>query len=237
MKKGFLILSCCAAFPLMSFAAYRPVVSLAVGGDTANTHLNQNITILAPYQNTYNSGGANIQPLAGAFVGVETSFETFLAQFGVGYYQNKAFKVTGSVYQFTNPAMNNLSYQYNIESRRILLQGKLIAAGAQRFHSYLSFGAGRALNQAYQYIETPVSSNNLPMTQGFNNRSYHSFTYQVGFGIEMNLSNSLRCGAGYRYVNLGAAGLGTTPLQDGTETIKYNHLHLNELLFELSYLA
>lgn len=238
MKKGILVLCLCACFyPLESSAWYRPMLSLALGADAVNTHLNQNLTIIAPFQNSYLSGGANFQPVAGLFVGMETMLHNFLTQLGVSYYQNKAYLITGSVYQFADPTLNNLSYQYHIESQRVLVETKVLSTIKQRFHPYFSAGVGEALNQAYQYIETPVSTDDVAMAQGFNNRTYHSFTYQVGLGVEADLTAHWRGGVGYRFIDLGAAGLGATPLQEGSQTIKYNHLHVNELLLQLSYLG
>ena len=237
VKKGnflaFLILS---IIPLSCLANYSPIVSIGFGADSINRHLNQNITIISPYQNTYNSGGNDLQPVGSLFVGIESSFfQSYFGQLGVGYYQDQAFTITGSIYQFTDPSLNNLAYQYHLKNRRLLLETKLLSTFQEIFHPYITAGIGEGLNQAYQYQEIPVDTDSVPMSIGFSNRTYHTFTYQVGLGLDVDITKNTRFGAGYRYLDLGRAGLGTTPLQDGNQTIKYNHLHANEFLMQLSY--
>lgn len=231
-------IACCFLLPLEALALPRPLATFSFGADSVNTHLNQSIVILAPYSNNYISGGANLQFFGGLFLGAESSLpRDLLAQLGLGFYKSKAYVVRGSVYQFNDPNFNNLAYQYYLQSQRFIVETKLLSTIRQYFHPYLTIGAGEAINQAYQYSETGVDSDDVPMAQGFNNHTYHSFTYQVGLGLEADLTQHLRLGGGYRYVDLGKAGLGTTPLQDSSTTIQYQHLHVNEFLLQLSYLG
>ncbi len=241
MRKELLLLGLCAGLfsvPGLAWHQLRPVATLSFGADAVNMHLNQNITLTSPFQNSYDSGGHNIQPVAGFFLGAEgAALRSFLAQLGVSYYLNKAFNISGSVYQFTDPTMNNLAYHYQLESQRVLVEGKLLATFRKIFHPFLTLGAGEALNQAYQYTEVPVATADIPLSQGFRNRTYHSFTYQVGLGLDTDINKHFRCGLSYRFVDLGQAGLGSSPLQEGTQTINYNHLRVNEFLVQLSFLG
>lgn len=239
MKNGLLLTTIGSLIlPITAWASLHPLATLSIGADSPNTHLNQNITIISPYQNSYLSGGSNTQLMAGLFLGAETSLLTnLLGQLGVSYYSNNPYTIKGSVYQFADPTMNNLAYQYHIESQRFLIEAKILTTLQQQYHPYVTLGAGTAINKTYQYTETPVNTDDVPMSQGFTNRTYHSFAYQLGLGLEKDFTSHFRCGGGYRYINLGTAGLGTTPLQDGNQTIKFNHLHVNEFLLQLSYIG
>ena len=75
------------------------------------------------------------------------------------------------------------------------------------------------------------------MTQPFGNHTTTSLTYAAGFGVDVNITQHWLIGAGYRFVNLGNASLGTTPLQSGTQTISNSHINANELLALLSYVG
>ncbi len=224
--------------PLIGFASVRPVASLSAGVDVVNIHMTQNITILAPFQNSYVANTRIEDFVGGLFVGFETPlFSQVLGQLGVSYYENSGYLAQGIVYQFTDPAMGNLFYQYSIQSQRLLLEGKLLTTCHQKYHPFINVGLGRTKNTASDYIETPVVSTSVPMTPGFGNNTSYSFTYLIGAGIEMDIDPHTRLGLMYRYVNLGKANLGTTPLQESTTTLSNNPLYTNEVMLQLTYLG
>jgi opacity protein-like surface antigen len=237
MEKGQLLAFLLIGFiPTVAWTSSRPVLSLSLGGDLIKEHLNKNITIISPFQNTYTSGGNDLEPVAGVFLGLETElYKNFQGQFGFSYYQNRTFNFTGSVYQFATPSMNNLAYHYQLSSQRFMAETKLLSTYKKHYHPYLTAGLGEAINQAYQYHEVPVSTADVPMSQGFNNRTHQTFTYQLGLGLDIDLNSHVCLGAGYRFLDLGKAGLGPTPLQEGNQTISYDHLYVNEFLMQLSF--
>jgi opacity protein-like surface antigen len=98
-------------------------------------------------------------------------------------------------------------------------------------------GAGEAINSANQYTEIPVASASVPMLPGFGDKTTHSFAYLAGVGIEMDVTNHIRLGGVYRYVNLGRAQLSTTSIQESSDVLKNNPLHVNEIMLQLSYLG
>src|SRR5476651_345320 len=89
-------------FPLMAQAAFRPVATLSAGTDVVTTHMNQTITLVAPFQNTYISTNTKADFVGGLFLGVETPlFQCLSGQLGLSYYQNDAYQAQGTVYQFS----------------------------------------------------------------------------------------------------------------------------------------
>jgi len=240
MQKRILLTSLFAVLlPTLSLADTRPVVSVSLGSDRANVYSTKTITFITPFQNSYiGTNHYDTEPVIGLFLGGETTFlQNWAWQWGVSYFQSSSFEEDGNVNQFANPAFNNFTYQYQIQSRRVSLEAKLSHAFRQIWHPYLSAGAGEAFNDAYAYTETPLSSAAVPMSPSFAGHTTKSFTYSAGVGIDVDMAEHVRVGAGYRYVNLGNASLGVTPLQTGNHTISNSHLNTNEFLVQLTYIG
>ncbi|MCD6048194.1 MAG: porin family protein [Gammaproteobacteria bacterium] len=232
-----------SAFALLILAStsqadLRPVASLSLGLDQAYIGLKQNAILLSDVENTY-MPGANFSTrmLSGGFLGVETTLaKNWGLQLGAAYYQSQPFAISGQVYQFMNPAYNSINYQYQIFSRRFLAESKLFYTFYQRYHPYLVAGLGEAFNYAYAYQETTSDVYSQTMAP-FAGHMQHSFTYALGTGMDIDLTQRFKVGAGYRYVNLGKASLGTSPWQTTSQTPSFGHLYANEFLLQFtSYL-
>jgi opacity protein-like surface antigen len=227
------------SLPLTSFATtLHPVVTLSTGFARANVYSSKLINF-DPFQNAYiGTNHFDTETDSGLFVGAEMDFlQNWAWQLGLSYFQNEGFQESGNVYQFADPAFNNLTYQYQISSRRISIETKISRAFREIWHPYFSLSFGRACNKSYQYTETPVTSADVPMLVPFANNTAHTWAYSLGVGLDVNIAANWRLGAGYRFVNLGSASLGTTPLQSGTETISNDPIHTNELLAQISYVG
>lgn len=237
-----ILLSCIvfALFPALSSATIRPVVSVSLGSDRTNLGMTKVISMAAPNQNSYVSfnNHYDTEAVAGLFVGGETLFfQNWSLQLGLSYFQNSSFAARGNVNQFADPTYNNFTYQYQIQSRRFSVETKLSRVFLQKWHPYISASVGEALNKAYAYTEYPLSSEDVPMTELFNSHTTKAFTYTAGLGVDVDIAEHLRVGAGYRFVGLGNASLGASPLQDGTNTISHTQLHANELIAQITYLG
>jgi opacity protein-like surface antigen len=218
-------------------AGIRPLATVSLGVSSVNQYTNQNITIISPFQNSYTGNGRDTQALGGIFVGIERPVTASIsAQLGISYYQNNSYKMGGVIYQFADPAFDNLGYHYGIKSKRGLVEGKLIAAVFNRYHPFVKVGLGQAINKAFNYREFGRVEDAIPMEIGFANHMSHSFSYLLGLGIEKALSNHIRIGVAYQWVKIGKVSLGLTSLQDSTDTLCTNQSHVNEFLFQLSYL-
>ncbi len=219
-------------------ASLRPIASVGLGLDFADFRNTQNIVLLAPFANTYLSTGSDNEPVGNLFLGFEAPLSPNLfGQLGISYYQTNHLGVDGSVYQFTASDMDNLYYYFKINSRRLLLEGKLFTSFHNSLHPYVSIGFGKANNHSYQYQEQGITSADVPMQYAFANRTYHSFAYTVGIGLDYDLTENMRIGGNYRLSGIGDAGLGTIPLQDSSSTIHYANLRLNEFSLQLTLLG
>jgi opacity protein-like surface antigen len=221
-----------------SQADIRPIANLSLGLDQAYVGLKQNVILLPGVENTYMPGpNFSTRMLSGGFLGAEASLaKDWGLQFGAAYYQSQPFAISGQVYQFMNPAFNSICYQYQIFSRRFLAESKLFYTFYQDYHPYVIAGLGEALNYAYSYQETTSDIYSQTMAP-FAGHMQHSFTYALGTGMDMDLTRHFKVGAGYRYINLGRASLGTSSWQTTTQTPSFNHLYANEFLLQFtSYL-
>lgn len=238
MQKRIFLAGLLIFFPIVSLAYFHPVVTLSSGFANANVYSSKWI-MFGSYPNSYiGTNHRDTENDTGLFVGAETKFlENWAWQMGVSYFENSAFTESGNVYEFADPAFNNLTYQYQIQSHRYSIDTKILHTCHEVWHPYISLSLGEAFNNAYSYTEYPVTSFDSPMTQPFGNHTTKSFTYSAGLGVDVNIAEHVRFGAGYRFVDLGNASLGTTSLQNGTNTISNSHLYTNELLAQISYVG
>jgi opacity protein-like surface antigen len=227
-------------FSSASFAHIKPVVTLSLGNDHVNFD-NPNTTVpFLAISNIYAGNNTRDNQLfGGIFLGAQKAFRrNWFWQFGFGYYDNADYQVSGQVYQDSDPSMNNLGYTYGINSNRVLAETKILATLKNIFHPYVDGGVGAAFNASSSYSEFDISDGSgFPMSQPFASKTTTNFAYMIGFGVDTDLTKLLRVGLGYRFVDLGDASLGLSPLQSGTAVIKNNHITSNEALIQISLIC
>jgi len=138
-----------------SQANIKPVVTVSLGADNARFGATStSVNFFGPPFPPNIYGGTNSQDtqfLGGAFLGAEFNLNPLWDwQFGLSYYQNSAFQASGQVNQL---GANNLGYNYNITSRRLLAETKLLFTLKNIFHPYVDVGVGEAFNRANNYFE------------------------------------------------------------------------------------
>jgi opacity protein-like surface antigen len=223
--------NCCEDF-------FRPVIALSAGlaftsdaGKSDDFPLYSSNYDYDAEHNTQNRG------VAGGFVGVEFPvYQNWAMQTGFAYYQTTSFKASGDLTQGIDPqSAQTYDYHYSIMSRQFLIESKLLTKVYKRFHPYVSVGLGVASNVAkgYEVDYDPLRD----FTPLYEDKTTTSFTYNVGVGVDYALTENLRFGVGYRFTDLGKAGLGDGELQKTpiAETLEQSHLYAQELLFQLSY--
>lgn len=237
-KKVQLVLMGAALFSTATLAHIRPVATVSLGSDSATfSKTSTNISFLPPFYNTYtDTNSTDNEWLGGVTLGANIPINAvWSSQVGVSYYQNSGFQARGDVYQLVgSPFNNNVGYQYYVSSRRVLLESKLLYTCGNIFHPYIDAGVGEAFNESHDYSELVYDGTASPMGQPFANHTNNNFTYIAGFGVDIDAGKRVRLGVGYRYVDLGNASLGTSPLQADTVTLQKNKLTSNEFLFQIS---
>ena len=223
---------------LIAQATPRAVLSVAGGGVSTRVDGNQNITLIAPFQNNYATHQRKQSGEVGFFVGLEPANPAqFKLQWGVAYYNNAPFHVTGAVTQFLDPAMRNLAYQYTIKSQRVMFEAKLLTTVRGTYHPYLVGSLGEAFNKASGYTEQGFTDDSLSLMPGFGNRTTHALASSIGVGLDKELNASFRLGCMLRMTCLGRASLEPAPWQDSATSLSTNRLMSDEFLIQLSYLG
>ena len=175
--------------------------------------------------------------LFGAFLGAEFLLQpAWSLQAGLSYYQPSAFIAKGIVTQGADLASaNQYSYQYLIQAHQLLVEGKLLY-NWKIYHPYFSAGIGPSFNYSQDYsvnIQPPFTT----FSNQFANRNVTSFSYNVGVGVDMDVTDHARFGVGYRFTDFGSSQTGNANI-DGIATsnnFSQSHLYANELLAQFTF--
>jgi opacity protein-like surface antigen len=222
------------AFPL----PIQPVATLSLGAGIVKVDQQQNIVLLAPFQNTFNSKINQASFVTGAFLGVQTPVHDGIqGQIGVSYYYNSPYRISGTIDEFGDPAYRNLGYNYKLNSQAVYAEGKLLATWRQVVHPFITGGAGQVYNRSHHYYEYPLVAHTVATDLAFSEHSTNSFSYFLGFGIENEITQHIRLGCSYRWVDLNKSQLGISPYQEDKAPLGINNVHANEFLVQLSYLG
>jgi opacity protein-like surface antigen len=224
---------------------WHPVISIGEG--IALSPRVNNKPIYFPIQNSisdeyynYSSGSSSSgsKSFFDIFIGAEYNvFQKCAIQLGLGFNQMIPFTLHGTFVQGADvSSQNDYTYRYHILSRQFLTESKLLYTFREYYHPYIFGGIGIASNQANNY-STNVDST-LALTRDYKNSIFTSFSYNIGVGLDVDLTSSTRFGIAYRFADLGTAQLGSSNI-DGTYaagTLSKNHLYANEILGQFTFL-
>lgn len=233
-----------ALWPLKSSPWVHPVATFTAGVASANVGSSHRLD--TPHDSTvyyYDASDANsTRMLLGAFLGIEfppcLQYSEWDMDLGLGYYQPFAFVGSGTLAQGMDPISTDFfNYLYKVKSQQLLAEGKFLWRFRERIRPYVLLGLGAAFNQAYDY--EVHYNHSLTFTPLFSNNTTTQFSYSLGVGVDMDITKHWRFGLGYRFSDLGRAGLGsgvidTTPVSD---SLSQSHLYANEGVLQLSYIV
>jgi opacity protein-like surface antigen len=235
MKK-LLLLGCC--FTLNTFATIQPYFTYSTG--LAVDVLSQpytNVTFTGSNNSYALTRSADANWLNAVAVGIQIPMSArFDLQEAIALYLNN-MTVHGDVLQFGDPSMNNVMYHYTIASKAVVLESKFRFHSANTWRPYVLVDVGASFNRARDYNEYPYDTNGGavdPMSVPFANRSTTQWTYAIGIGMDKFINPHCTLGFGYRFADLGNAGLGPTSLQTNTATLSIKPIYANELLIQLT---
>lgn len=242
---AFIILAVSLGFisPLFADSAWenflsqlQPVVTLN-GGAAIATPVDTNTQSVAispaglAYHYTPQVNNWPVVGMGGVFAGAEYAIQPdWWLQSGFSYYAFSAIQQQGS----TDNGPGN--YHYNVQSQQVLWESRL-AYHYQRFNPYFSVGLGTAINKDNNYQVTHNGSTGYV----FSGHQQAAFSWQVGVGMDANITQHWRAGLSYRFVDLGANSLGTVPNAWGNNQaspgkLKQDNLYMQEALAQVSYL-
>lgn len=241
------LLKCSLAWSLFySYAVYAnmsPVLGLGLGGtNTINLTSKTTFPITSPVVDefyTYTpSSQALTQGLIEAFVGVEHPINPlWLTQLGFAYTQTAMLKPSGNLLQGADiSSADTYHYQYNVNLRQIMMQGKLMTRRHDKFYPYLLAGLGVGVNTASNFSTTAPL--NLTFTRSYTDNTQTSFAFRLGLGVDVQVLSNVRLGLAYRItdegnISLGNAKINTTPVSG---TLSQSAVFANEFLVHLTYI-
>jgi opacity protein-like surface antigen len=173
-----------------------------------------------------------------AFLGTEWTFlPQWALQLGLDYNQAWDFRAEGSLVQGADiQSEDQYSYHYDILTRQLLVESKILYRYKERFHPYLLLGIGASFNEASNY-NTNVPSF-LTFTRQYQDNTETSFTYNVGVGVDVDIAKHFRLGLGYRFADFGQVKLGSASI-DTTQvngTLSQPHLYASEIIAQFTML-
>jgi opacity protein-like surface antigen len=159
----------------------------------------------------------------------------YTLQVGLSYHYISRMNINGNLEQGITPPRYQSSYSYRINSSQYLVEAGLFRQFYDRFFPYIYLGAGVASNSAYDYSTTVPAY--LTVTPDYSNKTRNSFTYSLGLGVFYFIAPKVSLGLGYRFIDLGRAGLSTgiirnTPLD---AKLTQSNLYMNALLAQINY--
>lgn len=231
--------------PLITFADYKVIVpnnnSYSIGldlGIAKPTNLGPKTTFPLGYSTfTYSPDINNVQTLISGISLNKTLpiMSLYTLQAGISYHYLASMNVNGNLEQGISPPYYQSTYAYTIKSSLYLLEGKIHRPFYTYFFPYFYLALGEASNKAYNY------STNVPdyltVTPTYSSKTTNSFAYSVGIGLDYFVLAKVSIGLGYRFINLGKAGLGTGTIRNtsvGAELTQSN-LYLNTILAQINY--
>jgi opacity protein-like surface antigen len=220
----------------------HPVIAVGTGGYlTTNSGYSQDFPIQDPITDSFYNYSVNRSTQAAAFISFFLGDEWLIAdrywamQAGLEFSETSALHVDGNLTQGAEVVSeNNYTYNYDVRIRQLLIDAKILFTCHQIFHPYIFAGLGPSFNEASDYTTTVPPD--LTFTQEYKSRSTTSFSWALGFGVDVDIHDKVRLGLGYRFTNLGQVSLGSASI-DGIPvpgTLTQNHLYANELIAQLS---
>jgi len=181
---------------------------------------------------SYQSGWA-----LNGFIGREWHLDQdFYLQLAVSYYHFGELQAKGVLTQGADPgSSSNYDYSYNIRNYQILLESKWFYERSI-FKPYFSFGLGASINKASGYeVDIP---NFVTFSRVYEDKTYTSFSYSVGTGLDFNVGESIRLGVGYRFSDLGKVTLGKATIDGATvkDSLYESHFCINLILAQVTFL-
>lgn len=231
---------CCRADRGSNGCPWRPFITLG-GGIALTSNIGRTVNLPDPIPGpngvdayTVNHGVQTVGAVD-AFVGMEYRFHPLARlQLGLGYNQTSSYEVEGTAVQGRgSPTPSSFLYQYKIVARQYLFETKLLANLWWYYHPYIVLGAGVSQNSAFGY--QTISPSVLLQPQ-FANQTTGSFTYNAGFGIDIEMVADVRFGLGYRFIDFGKVQLGNAVSNSSSSgTLSQPNFYANELLAQVTF--
>lgn len=197
------------AFAIPNWYGFHPLVSVLAGISILQTQHSQSYIGTDDGVFTYrNRNHSETAGLAGIYVAMEKQLaqphcllQTGLELLHIGEATFRGFHLAGNEPE-TSTAYH---YQYRLHAQQLLVVTKLLKTYRQIYHPYVSLGLGASFNHQSNFNALSYETGSINLTPTFSANTHTAFAYQLGLGVDTNLSEHVRMGIGYQFSNLGRA--------------------------------
>ncbi|HAU1322173.1 TPA: porin family protein [Legionella pneumophila] len=214
------------------------VGSLSVGPVWAKAGDTQTFYLAPEIEKTYAAVKESNAFAAGElFVGIQkTWLSRWLGQLGLAVATTGNAQLQGVIWDDADPQFDNHSYQYKIRNSHIAVKSKLLLDKGYWLMPWVSASLGVGFNRAHEFTNTPLIFEALP-NSNFTRHTKTAFTYTLGAGVQKSISEHWQLGVGYEFADWGKSELGRALGQTMNSGLALNHLYINGVLLNLTYVA
>ena len=213
-----------------------PSINWVTGNKTQNIYLQPGIakTYTDNNDTTYFPGGE-------VFIGLQKPMMAYyikqpiITELGFSIVQTGNAKLSGDIWEDTNPEFNNFTYNYKISHTHVALKGRLISNSNMFVEPYASASIGVGFNRAYDFSSQAKIAGEIP-SPPFNSKTTTTFVYTLGVGLQKALTTNLQIAVGYEFADWGKTQLSRANGQTLTQGLTLNNLYSNQLQLSLFYI-
>mgnify|MGYP003639732179 CR=1 FL=1 len=174
-----------------------------------------------------------------AFAGYRWDTENkWLPHYSVAFrYQHlNASAAGGQIQLFSLPSFTNYDYNLSLGSNVFSVSGKVNVYEWRNFSPYVSFGLGLASTSVSNYKENEIDGGD-PRIDGpaFNDHTNNNFMFNVGLGVDYNITQQLIVSLGYEYENLGKITSGNGIALWSNDKLSLGTLSTSTILMSVTY--
>jgi opacity protein-like surface antigen len=207
--------------------------------DSETIIINNGSDFEAPYNtDIYTGGDSSNQTSFGLTAGYRWRNENiWIPQYSLGLRYRHLFTndINGQVIQYSLPEFTNYDYSLNMSSNALLLAGKIDVYKFNNIMPYLGLGLGMAFNHS-SYSEVALPGVTPRISPGFGNQTSSQFTYNLGAGLDVQVTPKLSLSIGYEFEHWGALNTGPGTVKWASQMLSQSSDASHALLFSLDYM-
>ena len=219
----------------------QPLIMVSGGPGWSSPGETQTLTLESDGPNTYNNRSkTQTLGMGELLLGFQTRLFTapIQTQWGVLVSAAGMARIKGDVWQLADPEFNNLSYSYNINQIRTGLRTKWLLdqyAFTEKFKPYMTASIAAGFNHSFSF-QNSARNSDIVANPNFKDKTVTAFNYSVGVGLQKEINQHTHVGLGYEFFDWGKSGLASAPGQATNAAPFLNHLYVNTVLLNLTYL-
>jgi opacity protein-like surface antigen len=219
----------------------QPLIMVSGGPGWSSPGKTQTVTLESDGPNTYNNRSkTQTLGMGELLLGFQTRLFTapIQTQWGVLVSAAGMARMKGDVWQLADPDFNNLSYSYNINQIRTGLRTKWLLdqyAFTEILKPYVTASIAAGFNHSFSF-QNSARNSDIVANPNFKDKTVVALSYSVGAGIQKEINQHTHVGLGYEFFDWGKSGLASAPGQATNAAPFLNHLYVNTVLLNLTYL-